>query len=312
MEKILLSICVPVYNEWDNLDAFYKRISTFFSNEPNYKFELLFTDNHSTDGTFEKLADLAAEDPRIRIIRFSKNFGFQKSIMTNYLNARGSAAIQIDCDLQDPPEMISQFIRKWEQGFKVVYGIRRSRPESRFLHFLRKTFYRFLDALSEDDLPHDAGDFRLIDRCIIEELKRTQDGHPYIRGLIATMGFKQIGIPYDRDNRHAGESKFNTRQLLGLAFDGILQHSTIPLRIATFTGLFISFLAMLGAIYYFIARLTHNDWPRGLASNSILILFNLGMNAIFLGIMGEYIGKIYKNVKNQPFTIIEAEIDSQN
>lgn len=310
-EKILISICVPVYNEEENIDNFYQRICELAEKESTYHFEFLFTDNHSEDKTFEKLAALGLQDARVRVLRFSRNFGFQKSIMTNYLHARGAVAIQIDCDLQDPPSLISDFLRYWEQGYKVVYGIRRSRPEAWWLHTLRRLYYRFLDFISEDKIPHDAGDFRLIDRCIIEELRCVDDNQPYLRGLIAAMGFKQIGIPFDRHARTSGKSKFNFPRLMSLAMDGVLQHSIMPLRIATFIGIIVFIIAILGATYYLVARVTfHKIWPEGLASSSILILITMGMNAIFLGIIGEYIGRIYRNIKKTSFTIIEASIDS--
>jgi dolichol-phosphate mannosyltransferase len=311
MSHKLISICIPVYNEEDNITFLYTRLCQLAAKEKSYVFEFLFTDNHSEDKTFEKLAKLAAQDARIRIIRFSRNFGFQKSIMTNYLNARGNAAVQIDCDLQDPPELISDFLRKWEQGYKVVYGIRKSRPESAWLRTGRKIFYRLVNFLSKEHLPPDAGDFRLIDKCIIDELRKINDTQPYLRGLIATMGFKQSGIAYNRDARNAGSSKFNLCKLFSLAFDGILQHSIAPLRAVIVIGFIIFIFSLLGAIYYLIARLSfHSNWPQGLASSSILILFSLGINAIFLGIIGEYVGRIYKNVKQEPFTIIEHVVDN--
>lgn len=307
----LISICVPVYNEESNVGPLYDRISGIMARlADRYDFELLFTDNHSEDGTFERLSDLALRDTRIRVLRFSRNFGFQRSILTNYRSARGDAAIQIDADLQDPPELVVEFLRLWEQGYKVVYGVRRSRPEeSRLMHGARKAFYRLVDYLSEDELPHDAGDFRLVDRCILNELRTIHDQQPYLRGMIAAMGYKQIGVPYDRAARERGQSKFNLVRLTGLALDGILHHSVIPLRIATMFGAVMSVLALLGALYYLIARIFREDWPTGLASSSILILFSIGMNALLLGIIGEYIGRIYKNGKLVPFTIIEAKID---
>jgi dolichol-phosphate mannosyltransferase len=311
-QRRTISICVPVYNEEDNVGPFYERtLQVMDSLKDKYDFEILFTDNHSTDTTFERLAALSQHDPRVRVLRFSRNFGFQRSILTNYTNARGDAAIQLDVDLQDPPELIAEFARYWEEGYKVVYGVRRSRPnESRWLHGARKMFYRIVDFLSEDELPHDAGDFRLIDRCVIEQLKLVSDQQPYLRGLIASMGFKQTGIVYDRAARERGSSKFNLWRLLGLALDGILHHSVVPLRIATVFGLFMSSVAVLGALYYLVGKLFFRaDWPEGLASTTILILLSIGMNALLLGIIGEYIGRIYKNVKQMPMAIIEASID---
>jgi len=312
MKKSLITICVPVYNEETNILPFYHALTSVLNGESQYHFEILFTDNHSEDNTFACLAELAQKDHRIKVLRFSKNFGFQKSIMTNYFNARGAAAIQIDCDLQDPPELIPMFLRKWEEGYKVVYGIRRNRPEVKWLHGLRKIYYRIVSYLSEDYLPHDAGDFRLIDRCIIEELNKINDNAPYIRGLIATMGFNQVGIPYDRRERNAGHSKFNMRRLFNLALDGILQHTTVPLRLASIFGVIVSIVASLGGLYYLIAKIFfHNQWPVGLASLSILLLFSIGLNSLFLGIIGEYVGAIFKNIKKSPFTIIETKIDNQ-
>ncbi|MBV9113254.1 MAG: glycosyltransferase family 2 protein [Hyphomicrobiales bacterium] len=307
----LISICVPVYNEEDNIRPLYERVRTVMSQlEQRYDYEVLFTDNRSEDRTFERLATLALEDKRVRVIRFSRNFGFQRSILANYVNARGAAAVQLDCDLQDPPELIVEFLRRWEEGYAVVYGVRGNRPaENPFLFGLRRFFYRLIDALSEDTLPHDAGDFRLIDRRVIEELRHVRDQQPYLRGLIAAMGFRQIGIPYNRASRERGSSKFSFWRLLGLALDGILHHSIVPLRLATAVGFVMCGLAFLGALYFLIARTFGADWPEGWASLSVLVLFSIGLNALLLGIIGEYIGRIFKNVRPMPLVIIDDVID---
>jgi dolichol-phosphate mannosyltransferase len=311
-QKPLISICVPVYNEELNIEPFYSRVLSVIDGlSDQYRFEMLFTDNHSTDATFERLAELSKRDNRVRVIRFSRNFGFQRSILTNYINARGVAAIQLDVDLQDPPELIADFLKHWEDGYKVVYGIRRERPnESFWLHGARKAFYRVVDFLSEDALPHDAGDFRLVDRCVLDQLKLVSDQQPYLRGLIASMGFRQAGIVYDRAARERGASKFNIVRLCGLALDGILQHSVVPLRIAIVLGLVLSGLAAFGGVYYLLSKLFFGaDWPPGIATSTLLILLSIGMNALLLGIIGEYIGRIYKNVKRMPITISEIVID---
>lgn len=311
--RSLLSVCVPAYNEEGNIAALYDRVSAVMATVADrYDFEIVFTDNHSEDRTFEEIAALANRDPRVRAIRFSRNFGFQRSILANFCNARGDAAIQLDCDMQDPPELIPQFLRLWEQGYKVVYGVRRSRPgEPGWLHLLRKCFYRAIDFLSEDDLPKDAGDFRLIDRRILDELRRVDDQNPYLRGMIAAMGFRQIGVPYDRQERTTGSSKFNLFRLMSLAVDGVLQHSIVPLRLATIFGLAMFFLSAAGALYYLIAKLfLPTDWPAGFASTTLLILFSIGANALLLGIIGEYLGRIYRNVREVPMVIVESIIDS--
>ena len=247
-KKNLISFCIPVLNEQDNILPAYERIKKVMAGEAeHYDYEIVFTDNHSNDRTFEILAELAESDPKIRVLRFSRNYGFQQSILTNYLHCQGDAAIQLDCDLQDPPEMIPEFLRKWEEGYKVIYGIRKSRVhESWILTASRKLFYRVIDFLSEHHLPHDAGDFRLIDRVIINQLVSIGRQQPYLRGAIASFGFKQTGLPYHRNSRQYGISKFNFSKLFGLALDGILSHSLVPLRIAIFVGLVVSVLASPG------------------------------------------------------------------
>jgi len=306
----LLTILVPVFNEEQNVVPLYQALQPVMAElGPRYDFEILFTDNHSTDGTFSAIEGLAARDPRIRALRFSRNFGFQRSILTGYLNARGDAVVQIDCDLQDPPALIVDFVRQWEQGQRVVYGIRSSRKENWAMNATRKVFYRLIDSLSEDELPLDAGDFRLLDRRVLEELRNFEDYQPYLRGTVASLGFKQVGIPYDRAERARGESKFSFRELIGLALDGILNHSVVPLRIATYLGLAISALTLLAILGYGSGRLFFGaSWPPGFASIIILVLGSLGLNALFLGIIGEYLGRIYKQVKRRPLTIIEQEI----
>ena len=285
----LISICVPVYNEEDNVSPFHARMAPVLESLSDaYEFEILFTDNHSEDRTFERLVALSEADPRVRVIRFSRNFGFQRSILTNYNHCRGAAAIQIDVDLQDPPELLPDFLKLWREGFRVVYGVRRSRPNEHWALFhARKTFYRLIDFLSEDHLPHDAGDFRLVDRCILDELRSSSDQQPYLRGQIAAMGFRQTGLVYDRAAREHGSSKFNLWRLLSLAVDGIMHHSVVPLRLAMVFGLGLSLVALIGAIYFIVAKVFfRTDWPIGLATINVLILFSIGMNAVLLGIVG--------------------------
>lgn len=312
MSKKLITISVPVLNEEDNIPRLLERLRTVCDELSKYNFEFLFTDNASTDDTFAVLSEEAAKDKRVRVLRFSRNFGFQKSILANYLNARGDAAIQIDADLQDPPELFKNFLESWEDGNKVVYGIRRRRKNESFtMSFLRKLYYRLVTNLSETPLPKDAGDFRLIDRDIIEHLRTYSDQAPYLRGMIATLGYPQIGIPYDRVSREAGQSKFNINRLVQLGLDGICSQSTKPLRYITYFGFITSLLAVLGAIFYAFTFFTSDDptGTRGFTTLAILVLLQTGLIAAFLGIMGEYIGRIFSNVRNSPIVIIEDIID---
>jgi polyisoprenyl-phosphate glycosyltransferase len=307
----LLSIIVPVHDEEANVEPLYDvLVRTLERIEDRYRWELLFTDNCSNDRTFERLERLAAKDPRIRIYRFTRNFGFQRSILTGYRLARGDAAVQIDCDLQDPPELILEFVRLWEAGYKVIYGVRRSRHDPIPLHVARRIFYRLIAWLSNDHLPVDAGDFRLVDRCVLDLLHLYRDENPYLRGYIASLGYQQMGVPYDRSERKRGKSSFRLGSLVNLAVDGIVSHSTLPLRLASIVGLALSAVAALAIGFYFVLWLAYDkSWPAGFATLAFLILLSLAVNAIFLGIIGEYLARIYTQVKPRPLTIVETVVD---
>jgi dolichol-phosphate mannosyltransferase len=308
----LVSIVVPVFNEEGNIERLYETVLTTLAPEAErYDLEFVFTDNHSIDRSYAILQDLARRDPRVRVFRFSRNFGYQKSIFTGYGKARGDCAVQLDCDLQDPPRLIRDFLRLWEAGHQVVYGLRRQRPEGMVIHGLRRFFYWLVDALSSDQIPRDAGDFRLIDRRILDELKLVNDTSIYIRGRIATMGFSQVGVPYDRDDRRFGESKFNLASMMRLAIDAVTSHSVVPLRLATYCGLATTGLAVLAVIGYALARVTFGiNWPPGFTTLTVLIVFGIGLNALFLGIIGEYLARIFEQLKLSSGTIIESEIDA--
>lgn len=310
-KKFLVSIVVPVMNEAENIQRFYEAVRKQLARcHDAYDYEMIFTDNASTDGTFSHLSTLAQEDPGVKVVRFCRNFGYQRSILTGYCFAGGDCAIQIDCDLQDPPEMIPDFLAKWEEGYDVVYGVRRARKEHALLEFVRRFFYRAIDLLSEERLPHDAGDFRLVDAKVLSELKKLYDTNPYLRGTIATMGFRQIGIPYDRAARARGKSKFNLFGMVSLAVDGVLNHSIVPLRLATLTGFMISTGLILYLGILLLGKwLFHYEWPRGFATVAILILISISLNALFLGVIGEYLGRIYRQVKRQPITIIDKTLN---
>ena len=308
--KRLITISVPVLNEADNINPLIARLRAVADAHPRYDFEFLFTDNASTDATFERLAEEAQGDARIRVLRFTRNFGFQTSILTNYLNAGGDAAIQIDADLQDPPELFGEFLAAWEKGYKVVYGIRRSRPENIALSTARKLFYRGLASLSTVELPVDAGDFRLIDRLVIEDLRKVKDGAPYIRGMIAHLGYSQIGIPYDRAERKRGSSKFNLLALIRLAVDGVCSQSTKPLELITLLGTIFSFLSFFAALFYFAWYfLVVHKPPQGFTTLVILLLFSTSIQTALIGMLGEYVGRIFRNTRNMPAPIIDQRIE---
>ncbi len=310
VRKPLVSLVVPVYNEADNIPLFYPAVRAVIDPlAEQYDFEFVFTDNHSGDSTPQLLRELARQDSRVRAFRFSRNFGYQRSILTAYLRAKGDAAIQLDCDLQDPPELIREFLARWQDGSDVVYGVRKSRLESTRWTLARKVFYWLVDFLSEDPIPRDAGDFRLISRRVIEELRRIGEPSPYLRGTIATLGFQQTGIDYARRARAVGESKFSFYDNIKLALDGIINQSVVPLRMATYLGLAISALTVLASVGYILAYFTVGfRAPAGFTTTTVLILASLGINAMLLGIIGEYLGRMYLQMKNKSLSIVEREL----
>lgn len=309
-ERPLVSISIPVLNESGNIEALYRRLDALASKmKDRCDLEFVFSDNHSDDNTWAMLADLAKKDSRVKAIRFSRNFGFQRSILANYMHTKGDAVMQIDADLQDPPEMLEEFFESWQQGHEVVYGVRRKRPESWLLSTFRRVGYWAIDKVSEHPIPRDVGDFRLIDRKVVDVLLKTKTANPYLRGMIAGIGFNQTGIAYDRDARVAGESKFNVSRLVRLGLTAVLNHSTVPLRAASFVGILILAASVLGALYYLILRFTHPELPQGLASIHVLVLFGIGLNSFLLGIIGEYLLRIYLVLRADPVAVVQQSLN---
>jgi len=307
----LISIIIPVFNEEANVSLAYENVVNVFSvMQKAYDIEFIFADNHSTDQTFEILKDLAKTDMRVKAIRYNRNYGFQRSLLTAYRHASGDAAIQIDCDLQDPPSLFPEFLRLWEEGHDVVVGIRRTRQENKLLTWCRRCFYSFLDGISEDNITQNAGDFRLVDRIILNILYHINDHTPYVRGLISSLATNETAVPYDRARRLHGESKFPMRKLASFGLNGIFGHSTIPLRLAAYLGIIISVVTLLLTSFYILGALLFREtWPSGFATIAILTLFGISLNGIFLGVIGEYIGRIYRQIRQRPLTVIEQRIN---
>jgi polyisoprenyl-phosphate glycosyltransferase len=306
----LVSVLVPAFNEELTVERAYAAIAAVFEDLPGYDFEIVFTDNHSTDRTFALLRRIAERDPRVKVIRFSRNYGYQRSVLRAYKEARGDCAVQIDCDLQDPPELIPEMLALWEQGHQVVYGVRKSLQDGPLTAALRRAFYWFIARISDDDLPLNAGEFRLVDARILGELRKVEDTAPYVRGLISAMGFSQVPILYDRRNRIAGTSKFPLMAMITLAVDGVLNHSLLPMRIASLTGLVVGVVTLALTFIYLIGSLLFGqDWPAGFATTTILLLMSIAINAIFMGIMGEYVGRIFLQAKQRSDPLIEASLN---
>jgi glycosyltransferase involved in cell wall biosynthesis len=309
--RYLVSVVIPCLNEGPNVDISYREIVDVFKlpTMTDYDLEIIFSDNHSNDDTFDRVKALAAKDPRVRGIRYARNVGFQRSILTGFRMCRGDAAIQFDCDQQDPASLIPEFLRHWREGYKVVYGVRARRQEGLVDQLFRKLFYRVLSAVSEDPLPVDAGDFRLIDRKIVDVLRTLKDLHPYLRGVITAIGFSQIGITYERRARTSGQSKFNFRRNLALATDALVNHSMAPLRLATWVAVCLFICMVIGGIALVFARVwMSQDWPRGIALIAGLQLVGLTMQAVFFGLVGEYLGRLYRQSKDQWPVVIEDHV----
>lgn len=308
--KKRISIVIPVLNEELNIPYAYERLAPILAGlEDRYEFEIVFTDNHSSDGTFAELSKLTEADPRVRVIRFARNVGYQRSILTGYLLSAGDAVIQLDCDMQDPPELITDMIALWENGNEVVYGIRRSRREGYVITFVRRVFYKLVDTLSEDHLPQNAGDFRLIDRRVVEVLRSHRSKSPYLRGQIAAAGFRQIGFQYDRSAREHGETKFKFGALVKLSIDAIVGHSVLPLRFASYFGFFVTLMSLVAAFIYLLTAIITQSWPPGFATLVVLGFLNIGLMSLFLGIIGEYMIRVIEQVTIGPISVIEQRLN---
>ena len=317
--KQLISICVPVLNEAANIAPLLDRLAQVLptlQDRFDVDMELVVTDNCSTDGTFdiiqseiEQRADLPFA---VRAFRFARNIGFQKSILAGYTKARGAAVVQIDADLQDPPELIGDFIEKWRDGYQVVFGVRTHREEGKAITWLRKGFYRLLDMVSDDPLPHDSGDFRLIDRSLVDVVIALRDHDPYLRGGIASLGMKQIGVPYRRTARQRGESKFRLYDLIRLGWDAVTNHSVVPLRLSTwFAVACFCALALLSVYFLLIGLFGSGDLPLGYVSTMLVLLGGFGFVSLLLGLQGQYVARIYSQLKERPLAIVVDQISSE-
>jgi glycosyltransferase involved in cell wall biosynthesis len=301
----LLSIVVPVYNECESIRSFLDRVRKVGDALAPIEYEVLFVDDGSSDDSYRVLSKLADEDPKIAVIKLSRNFGHQMAITAGMDAARGDAVVIIDGDLQDPPEVIAEFVDKWQQGYDVVYGVRTKRAgENRIKLLTASLYYKVLRILTRIDIPVDTGDFRLMARRVVEQLKRLTEKERFVRGLVSWVGFRQIGVAYCRDRRYAGETKYPYGKMIKFALDGITSFSTIPLRLSTWLGYLSSTVAFLYACSVFIQKALGYT-VQGWATIMVGVLFLGGVQLICLGIMGEYIGRIYEESKRRPLYIVE-------
>jgi len=309
--KPLLSLVVPVYCEEEIIPEFYRRAKEVLCElAPKCDHELVFVNDGSSDGSWEILKGLRDRDARVKLLNFSRNFGHQIAITAGMDHARGDAVAIIDGDLQDPPEVIPEMFAKWEEGYKVVYGKRSKRKgETAFKLLTAKAFYRLLEKLSDVRIPIDTGDFRLIDQSVVKALRTMREHDRYMRGLIAWIGLPDCGVTYERDARYAGETKYSLSRMMCFAFDGITGFSDKPLYLSSFLGLFMTLAAFLLIIWSVVYRIIHPAGVvQGWTSLLIVILFLGGVQLFALGIMGQYIGRIYRGIQSRPLYIVAEEL----
>jgi dolichol-phosphate mannosyltransferase len=298
------SIIVPVYNEIDGLENLFKRLVSLMA-DLKYPFEVILVNDGSEDGSAEKLEQIHARDPRFKIIHFSRNFGHQAAVMAGMRLAIGQTVTLLDADLQDPPELILQFIQKWKEGYEVVYGIRRNREGETFLKRISAwLFYRTLRFLTRVDIPVNTGDFRLMDRIVVDSIIELQERNPYIRGLVSWVGYRQIGIEYERKAREAGVTHYPFINMLRFARDGITSFSSAPLHFATYLGLCTSGISAIGLFYTFYLKFFTDKTIAGWTSLIAVLLFFSGVQLLCIGILGEYIARIFSNVRQRPLYLI--------
>jgi len=301
-----LSVVVPMLNEAANLATLYARLTQVLASL-QMSYELIMVDDGSTDGTYEGLCRLRARDPRLKCIRLARNFGHQAALTAALAHATGQAVIVMDADLQDPPEAIPELLGRWHEGFDVVYAIRCHRKEPTAKRFAYALFYRLLHRVAAVEVPLDAGDFCLMDRRVVEQLNALPERNRFVRGLRTWVGFRQAGVEYERQARHAGRSQYGFWQLVRLAVDGLVSFSYVPLRIASTVGFFVSLGSLLVGLYYLALRLAGHREPAGFAGIIISILFLGGVQLITIGIMGEYVGRIFDEVKHRPVYIVSEK-----
>lgn len=299
-----LSVAIPVHNEESVVPALVDRLASVLNGIPGGPHEMIFVDDGSSDGTLKLLEAAGAHDARIIVVSLSRNFGHQAALTAALDHVTGAAIIVMDGDLQDRPEEIPRLVAKLSEGFDVVYAQRTRRKEPLLLRLAYFVFYRLIASLSKLRLPLDAGDFSIMTRRVVDEIRRAPEHNRYLRGLRTWVGFRQTGLAIERAGRTAGRSKYSVRSLLGLAFDGIFAFSTVPLRAAAGLGALVVIAASLFTIYAIYARIVLHQSPQGFTALTVLMTFLMGMNLFFLGVIGEYVGRVYEEAKARPQYVV--------
>ena len=306
MQKPVYSFVIPIYNEESTLPELRRRVADFLD-VIDAQSEVILVDDGSRDKSIDLMREISSADPRFKCVELSRNYGHQIAITAGMDYASGDAIIIMDADLQDPPEVVGQMIDKWKEGYDIVYGVREERDgETWFKRTTAAWFYRLLRKLTDLDLPVDVGDFRLVDRQALDAFKTLRERNRYVRGLFSWIGFKQVGVKYKRAARFAGDTKYPLSKMLKLATDGVLSFSMFPLRLALNVGFWIAGLSFVGGIWAIIEKLTGAHVVPGWVSLLVAVAFLGGIQLIILGIMGEYIGRIYEEVKDRPLYIVKT------
>ncbi len=306
-----LSVIIPIYNEEENILPLFERLNKTVS-QLNIDVEYIFVNDGSKDHSKALIKELSKKNSAVRFIDFARNFGHQIAVTAGLEHCSGKAVVIIDADLQDPPELISDLYKKWKEGFEVVYAKRRAREGENFLKkFTAKSFYRILKKITSINIPVDTGDFRLIDRKIVDVLKAMPEQQKFLRGQISWIGFRQTYVEYDRDARNAGKTGYTYKKMIRFALDGITSFSNLPLKFATVAGFFVSGITFLMILYALYSRFISKDYVPGWTSLMLAVLFIGGVQLISIGIIGEYISRLSANIRNRPLYIInETNIDS--
>jgi glycosyltransferase involved in cell wall biosynthesis len=305
-----ISVITPCYNEEENVEALYAKVKEVFSAAPGYRREHIFIDNDSTDGTQPLLRKLAAADPAVKLIFNVRNFGHLRSPYHALLHSSGDASVMLAADFQDPPELIAQFLAKWEAGFKVVLGVKTNSEESALMFRVRKLYYRVMERLAEVPITKDNTGFGLYDKTVVDELRKLDEPYPFFRGLVAELGFPSAKIEYFQPGRRRGFTKNNFYALYDTGILGIINHSKVPLRLAVFSGFALAGLNLLVAVGYFLHKLLHWDsFTVGIAPVVIGLFFFSSVQLIFLGVIGEYIGAIYTQTLRRPLVIEKERVN---
>lgn len=307
-DRPVLSVVTPCYNEVEGLPLFVERLRPVLDEAVEGSYEVIFVDDGSTDGSAGLLDELAESEPRFRVLHLSRNFGHQAALSAGLDVARGEAVVLMDSDLQDPPEVIPAFVREWRAGADVAYGVRSQRKEGALKRAAYALFYRSMRLMADVEIPLEAGDFCLMDRRVVEVVVRLPERDRFLRGLRAWAGFRQVGVPFPRGERSAGEAKYTFRKLVSLALSGYLGFSILPLRLASLLGLLSAAVGFLMALWVIAVKIAGVTAPQGWASSIAVELLSSGVQLLVLGVIGEYLGRIYGEVRRRPTYVVREDV----